>query len=250
MALLAIETATQHLGVAVIVEGRAVSSVEILAGYPHATELPGAVDRVLKTAKVALAALEAIIVDIGPGSFTGLRIGLAFAKALAFPLRKPLVGVASLDVLAAQAAFSPRTICPFLDAKRKNVYAARYRVDCGNPIRHSDYLLAPVDDVLQAINEPTVFLGDGCALYRDRILERCPEAQLAPPDLWLPRVATLGRLGWVKFSQGHRDDPAALTPMYLYAQTCQIHLSNRPPGAPRQPPHQLLHQPERPPGVG
>jgi len=128
MMILAIETATRQLGVAVTDGKQACASYELLGEYPHAVELPEAVNRVLKEACTTLQRCEAIVVDIGPGSFTGLRIGLAFAKALAYPNKKPLVGVSSLDVLAAQLPFVPQVVCPMLDAKQKNVYAALYRL--------------------------------------------------------------------------------------------------------------------------
>ena len=236
MALLAIETATQQLGVAVIDGERVLSSYELLAEYPHSVELPGAVTRVLQAARLRLRELDGLVVDIGPGSFTGLRIGVAFAKSLAFTTQKPLVGIPSLDVLAAQVPFHSQPVCPLLDAKRRNVYAAVYEPSHGGmPAKRGEYLLAPVEDILAQVNGPAIFLGDGCALYRDRITARCPQAQFAPPESWWPQAATLGRLGWLKFSQGQRDDPARLTPLYLYAQTCQVNLSSRPQGAPRKP---------------
>jgi len=236
--VLAIETATRQLGVAVLDGERLAASYELLADYPqypHATELPDAVTRVLKAARTTLEQLDAIVVDIGPGSFTGLRIGLAFAKALAFPAKKTVIGVPSLDVLAAGLPFATRLVCPVLDAKQKNVYAALYRLEGAQVRKQGDYLLSPVDEVLALINEPTIFLGDGCALYRDRMTQRLGErASFAALELWLPRAATLARLGRQRLSQGQRDDPASLVPMYLYPQTCSIHLSSRLPSAPRQ----------------
>ncbi|MBI3011092.1 MAG: tRNA (adenosine(37)-N6)-threonylcarbamoyltransferase complex dimerization subunit type 1 TsaB [Candidatus Omnitrophica bacterium] len=228
MPLLAIETSSRQLGVAVIDGERLLSSYELLADYPHAVELPAALTRVLQAASTTLDQVEAMIIDIGPGSFTGLRIGLAFVKALAFPRRTAVVGVASLDVLAANLPSAPRLVCPILDAKQRNVYAALYRLDAGRPLRQSDYLLGPVDDVLALVKEPAAFLGDGAALYRHRILERCPEAQVADPELWLPRAATLARLGRERFLQGQRDDPATLVPLYLYPLDCSVRSPDRP----------------------
>ena len=216
-------------------DGRLLASYELLADYPHAVELPDAVNRVLAAAHTTLAKLEAVAVDIGPGSFTGLRIGLAFVKALVFPSKKSVVGVPSLDVLAANLPFSPRLVCPLLDAKQKNVYAALYRVEADQPKRQTDYLLGPVEEILSLVKEPVIFLGDGCALYRERIVQRLgASAQFAAPELWLPRAATLARLGAERLAQGQRDDPAGLVPMYLYPQTCSINLSSRPPTAPRK----------------
>jgi tRNA threonylcarbamoyladenosine biosynthesis protein TsaB len=219
---LAIETSTRQMGVALLDEQGARSAYELLADYPHAVELPEAVRRVLKAGGSTLEQVEAIVVDIGPGSFTGLRIGLAFAKALAFPARKPLVGVASLDLLAAGLAFSPRLLCPILDARQGNVYAALYRAEAGAAVRQAEYWLGPVDEVLARVTEPAVFVGDGIASYRDRILARCPQPQFAAQDLWWPRAATLGRLGRDRFLAGQRDDPAKLLPLYLYPLDCSV----------------------------
>ena len=202
MPVLAIETATQQMGLAVHDGERVVSSYELLAESPQTAELPDAVRRVLAGAGTTLGRLETIVVDIGPGSFTGLRIGLAFAKSLALATGKRLVGVSSLDVLAAQLPFSARAVCPVLDAKRKNVYAALYHVERETPVRRTDYLLSPIEEVLQAIGEPTIFLGDGCLLYRDQITARCPEGQFAPPEMWWPKAGTLARLGWARAEAG------------------------------------------------
>jgi tRNA threonylcarbamoyladenosine biosynthesis protein TsaB len=228
MALLAIETATRQLGVAVVDGERTLAAYELLEDYPHAVELPGAVTRVLKAARTSLEALEGIVVDLGPGSFTGLRIGLAFVKALALPAQKPVVGVSSLDVLAANVPFAPRPVCPVLDAKQKNVYAALFLTGERQVTKRTDYLLGPAEAILGRFTEPAIFLGDGCGLYRDLILKHCPKAEFAAPELWLPRAATLGRLGAARFAEGQRDDPARLVPLYLYPFDCSVRGPARP----------------------
>ena len=226
--ILAIETATRQLGAAVVDGERLLASYEVLADNPHAVELPAAVTRVLQAAHTTLAKLDALVIDLGPGSFTGLRIGLAFVKALVFSTKKPLIGISSLDVLAANAPFTRQPICALLDAKQKNVYAALYRLDGTLPIKQTEYLLGHVDDILTRVTEPAIFLGDGCGLYRERILQRCPEPQFASPELWLPRAATLGRLGSQRFLKGERDEPSRLVPMYLYPFDCSVRGPDRP----------------------
>jgi tRNA threonylcarbamoyladenosine biosynthesis protein TsaB len=231
---LAIETATKHLGVALLADEALLGSFELLTQeYPHATELPDAVARVLKGAGLALEDVEAIAVDIGPGSFTGLRIGLSFMKGLTFGRALKVVGVPSLEVLAAGLGPSALPICPILDAKQQKVYAATYRLADGLPARQGDYVLGPVEEALRHAGGPTVFLGDGCAIYRDRILAACPHARVAPQETWLPRAAVLGRLGLARLRRGEADDPATLTPLYLYAQDCGVNLSQRRPTEPR-----------------
>ena len=228
MPLLAIETATKQLGVAVIDGDRVLSSFELLEEYPHAVELPGAVARVLKAARTSLPRIEAIVVDIGPGSFTGLRIGLAFAKALAFPAKKPMIGVSSLDVLAASLPYASRLIVPLLDARQKNAYAALYRNHEGRLTKQTDYLLRPAEEIIARIKEPAVFVGDGCGLYREVIEKRCPDPQFASPEWWLPRVTTLARLGAERLQAGTLDDPATLVPLYLYPLDCSVRGPDRP----------------------
>ncbi len=229
MSLLAIETATRQLGVAVVDGERVLSSYELLAEYPHAVELPDAVTRVVKAARTSLDRLEAIAIDIGPGSFTGLRIGLAFVKALAFPRKTPVVGMSSFDVLAANLPFATGLACPILDAKQKNVYTARYTLEAGRPPKRlTEDLLGPIEQVVARLNEPVIFLGDGCAVYRERLLAQCPGGVFAAPEYWLPRAASLGRLAQARLAQGPADDPARLVPRYLYPQDCQVRGPNRP----------------------
>ena len=228
MAILAIETATRQFGAAVVQDDQVLASYELLADYPHAVELPGAVARVLNEAGTTLEAIEAIAVDIGPGSFTGLRIGLAFVKALAFPSRKPVAGVPSLDVLAANAALAARLVCPVLDARQKNLYAAFYRMQGQQAARQGDYMLGPAEEILAMVKEPAVFLGDGIARYRELILARCPEPQFALPELWLPRVAVLGRLAAARVRRGEADPPDRLVPLYLYPLDCSVRGPDRP----------------------
>ena len=236
MALLAIETSTRQLGVALLDGERVVSAYEVLADYPHAVELPQAVTRVLGVGRTTLAALEGIVVDIGPGSFTGLRIGLAFVKALVFSHQTVTIGVSSLDVLAASLPFTPHLVCPLLDAKQKNVYAALYRLSAEVPQRDSDYLLGPIDEIIDRIKEPTLFLGDGCALYRDRITERLgAKARFAPAELWWPRAAIAARLGHARLARGERDDPQRLVPLYLYPLDCSVRGPDRPTSVLRKP---------------
>ncbi len=235
--LLAIETSSSQLGVALADAGRVVSSYELLADNPHAARLPEAVRYVLDVGGTTLQQVDAIAVDVGPGSFTGLRIGLAFAKALAFPRGLPLVAVCSLDLLATNVPWSPKVVCPILDAKQQNVYAALYRLEGPRAVRVTDPLLAKPGEVLQLLKEPAILLGDGCARYQALITELMGDrADIAPPDLWLPRAGALARLGQERFDAGQRDDPSRLTPLYLYRQDCGVNpaVSRRAPGEPRK----------------
>ena len=225
MRVLAIDTATDQLGVALVDEQRVLASYELLADRPHAVELPQAVNRILQAGGCALERLEGIAVDIGPGSFTGLRIGVAFVKALVFRAKTAVIGVPSLDVLAANIPMAPHRVCPILDAKQRKVYTALYQTRDGVMRKESDYHLATLDELLPMLGKdrPVILLGDGVALYRQRLTQALGERALfAGPEAWLPRAATLGRLGLERLRQGLRDDPSRLVPMYLYPMTCTI----------------------------
>ena len=224
MNLLAIDTATDQLGVALVDETRVLASYEVLAERIHAIELPQAVTRVLQAAHLTLPQVDAIAVDIGPGAFTGLRIGAAFVKALAFTAKKPVIGVPSLDVLAAGVPCAQSLVCPMLDAKQRKVYAARYRTTNGALRKQSDYELLSVDELLPTFGqEEVIVLGNGAALYRDRLQQVLGNrVMFADPALGLPNAAVLGRLGLERLNAGQRDDPSTLVPMYLHPRHCTI----------------------------
>ncbi len=240
MSVLAIDTSSDRLGVAVVDEARVLASYAVLAERPHAAELPQALTRVLDASGQTFAELEGVALDIGPGSFTGLRIGLAFVKALLFHTERPLVAVPSLDVLAANARYATEAICPIVDAKQRKLYAGLFHAEQGRLRRDADYLLASVDDVVAMLrerlrlDERVIFLGDGVGRYGEAIASALgSRAVLATPDVWLPDAAALGRLGLERLRQGARDNPRDLVPMYLHPMDCSIRPSSRPPSAPR-----------------
>ncbi len=224
MSVLAIETSTERMGVALVNETKVLSLYELLAERPHAVELPQAVTRVLQAGGETLEHLEGIAIDIGPGSFTGLRIGLSFVKALALAKPVPVIGVASLDVLASNVPFATDLVCPVIDAKQHKVYSALYHANGAQMEKQSDYALSTLEELTQRLGQQRVlFLGDGASVYRQALIERMGErAAFADPEWWYPQAAVLGRLGLTRFRAGQRDNPKDLVPMYLHPMTCTI----------------------------
>ncbi len=229
MRLLAIETATQVLGAAVIDETRILATSSLLIPHPpHAAELPGLVDRLLRASRTEWSALDGIVLDSGPGSFTGLRIGASFAKALAFARKLPLVAVPSLDVLAAGVPFSPLPVFPVLDAKRKSIYGAVYEPGQAGLKRRTEYALASPEEIVAGCSGPAAFLGDACPLYGARLLNLRPGSVILPEDFWWPKPETLARLGRERFLAGQRDDAGKFIPLYLYPLDCSIRKEAQP----------------------
>lgn len=193
MIWLGIETANAPLSVSVVKEGKVVAEVVQNIKLTHSVGAMPAVEEVLKKAEIKPAELDGIAVSEGPGSYTGVRIGVTVAKTLAWSLQKPLVGVSSLKVLAANARVSNYPVCALFDARRQNIYAGVYEGIALTPIiedhhDHIDGLLTKLD----ALKRPILFVGTDVELYFEKIQAILGErAVRAPFTLDLPRASEL-----------------------------------------------------------
>jgi tRNA threonylcarbamoyladenosine biosynthesis protein TsaB len=179
----------------------------------HVASLPGLVERVLGAAGVSITDVEAVAVSIGPGSFTGLRIALGFAKGLVLAGGLPLVGVPTLEALAWVADAAPgETVCAALDARKREVYAALFETTADGPRRRSpDMALAP-DALGTRLVPPCVLVGDAGEVYGE-ILGRA--AAVRPFATHHPRGGVVARLGAARLAAGERADPGTLEPVYV-----------------------------------
>ena len=165
MLVLGIETSTTQGGVAIVGEDRVLYEAVLNVEVTHSERLLPAVDRALAEARISLETLGGIAVSIGPGSLTGLRIGLSTAKGLAYATGLPLVGVPTLEAMAWALPAARWQVCPVLDARKHEVYAALFRHETEGLRRITeDAALAP-DDLCRLIRNPTLFLGEGVATY-------------------------------------------------------------------------------------
>jgi tRNA threonylcarbamoyladenosine biosynthesis protein TsaB len=183
----------------------------------HAASLPGLVERVLADAGHQLDDVEAVAVSIGPGSFTGLRVGVAFAKGLAFAGGVPVVAVPTLEALARVAdATIGETVCAALDARKREVYAAFFRVEAAGVRRLGpDRALAP-EALAERLDTGCVLVGDAGEVY-GKIL--APRAVVRPFATYHPRAGVVARLGWERLLAGEAARPGAglgeLEPVYV-----------------------------------
>lgn len=200
-------------------EGQPVAQVWEAAGEEHCRQLLPWIKWLLETKGVDLQELAAVAVSCGPGSFTGLRIGLATAKGLALGLGLPLVGVATLDALAQNTAGWPGLICAVLAGRRDELYAAGYRQGPDHSVeRISDYLVGPPSVVVELCREEkeqVVFVGAAAEPYLEIWvgLLACRAYFLEGFNNY-PRAAEVCRLGWEKFRTGQTNG-LALSPLYL-----------------------------------
>ena len=225
MNILAIDTSSKHFSLAVAKNGKALYSRGIFLKKVLSDSIMPAIQGILKKSGLTLAKLDGFAVGLGPGSFTSLRVGLATVKGLAFALKKPVVGIPSLDVLALNLAGDGQ-ICVVCDAKRNMVYACLYQKKGNELKRKSKYLLADIKDVLKRIKGEVTFVGDGVPLFRETIEKAAGiKARFANEKQMYPRAKHLATLALKRFEAKDYDAPETLVPLYLYPEDCQVQKS-------------------------
>jgi len=225
MIVLGIETATAQVGCALGgVEG-VFASFHASKGRRHAETLVPAIRFVCDTAQVELQEISVVAVDIGPGLFTGLRVGIATAKAMASALRVPVIGLSSLDLLAHQVRHSPRLIVPVIDGKRGEVFSATYRHVQGGIQRLSEPRVGTADDLaneLRANREDALIVGDGALRYADVLAEDSGQVELGQVGTQWPSAADLVELAQPKALREEFVPAWELEPLYLRKSDAEI----------------------------
>ncbi|MCK4463971.1 MAG: tRNA (adenosine(37)-N6)-threonylcarbamoyltransferase complex dimerization subunit type 1 TsaB [Candidatus Omnitrophica bacterium] len=224
MKILAYDTSNKFLSVAILDEEELLSNFHKDIGINHSSMLIPTIDKTLKHAHLKLKNIDAIALSIGPGSFTGLRIGVSTAKALSLVTDIPVIGVPSLDVIAYNYIEKEGYISPVLDAKKNKVYSVIYESSSGEISRISEYLLVDVDNLLERLKGPTLFFGDGLSLYGEYMAKNCPLIKFSKNTDWYPRAEIVGKLGLQKIKKGYREDIDKLVPMYLHPKECNIRI--------------------------
>lgn len=223
MQLLALETATLSGGVAIIGDGGLVAEYRLNIQVTHSERVLLMIDRVLKEAKVPLEEIDAVALSIGPGSFTGLRIGLATAKGLCLGTGKPMVPVSTLMALACRVPFSSLPVVPLLDAKKKEVYGGIFQFDKGSVQQLMKDSVCPVEEILRQLQGPALFLGDGAKVYADTIRDKLGgNAHFAPVSLSLPSAASVAEIAFEKLQKWEVSDPFSVVPVYLRRSEAEI----------------------------
>ena len=181
------------------------------------------INTVCSLANLKAGDVDGFAVTIGPGSFTGLRIGISTIKGLAFSLGKPVVGVSSLDALAWQCAQSAYLICPLLDARKKEVYACRYRFKNNELIKDDTEKVASPAEAVRGIREPSIFVGNAVQLYRENISAELGElAHFAAWGQHTIRASSIAWLGMTGFYRQQTDDVALLIPQYIRKPDAEV----------------------------
>jgi len=210
MKILAIDTSTDYLSLAVLDNGKVLAKFHQKTSMRHSILLVPTIDKMLKRARLKVKDIDCFAISIGPGSFTGLRIGVTVIKGLAYALKKPVVAVPTLDVIAWNAQNFKGMICPVLDARKNKVYACIYRSDENAVKKISKYLLLPLEELLKKIRkyDKVIFLGD----TKDNNFKKD----------WHPKAEVVARLALEDFKKKRFVKPEELEPLYLYSKECDI----------------------------
>jgi tRNA threonylcarbamoyladenosine biosynthesis protein TsaB len=186
------------------------------------------IDLVLKGEGFALADVEGLAVGIGPGSWTGVRVGVTVGKILAYAANKPICGISSLDALAYQAKDIPSLLCPLVDAGRENVYAAFHRARGGTTVQEGGYYVGHIMGLLEMVEEPALFLGSAAHLYHQIIAEKLGSlADFGGEPEDVQRGSVVALLAWLRLGRGESDDALSLSPLYLRESAAQALLARR-----------------------
>jgi tRNA threonylcarbamoyladenosine biosynthesis protein TsaB len=219
MLTLAIETATKTVGLAVLREEEVLAELHLNLGRHHAEILLPALEKLCLLTGADPTRVDLFACTVGPGSFTGVRIGVSTVKGLALAAGKPIAGVSTLEALAMNAAPCPNLICPMLDARKNEVYAGLYRVrKDGLPEAAGAERLVDVKTLLSDLEgEEVIFLGDGAVRYEKLIGERFPGRCLLDHHdrLHHLRASVVGLIGLRRYRSGDYLDPLTVAPKYL-----------------------------------
>jgi tRNA threonylcarbamoyladenosine biosynthesis protein TsaB len=227
MKILGIDTATPILALGIVDEEKVLSEIRFNAGQTHAQLLLPSIEKILKDADLELEDLNGIALSIGPGSFTGLRIGLATAKGLCFASGKPLLTVSTLDGLVYFNRTLPYPLVPVLDAKKNEVYSAVYNSREGVLERISDYWVLSAEKLVAKIPEEVIFLGLGLEVFLDRLKELCGEkAHFLAGERNLPSGSSIAFLGLEKFRRSEFEDLEKAEPLYLRSSDAELKFKN------------------------
>ena len=179
------------------------------------------IDKLLKGNKLSIKDVDAIAISKGPGSFTGLRIGVATCKGISLALGIKVIGVPTLDVIAENfISYEDHILCPVIDAKKNKLYSAFYKVEKGKLKKLSEDMLIDADLLVKKIKKPTLMFGDGIKIY-EKELKKNKFVELSKKE-WFPKAEIVAKIGSGQAKKKRFVNSDKLVPLYLHSQYCQV----------------------------
>lgn len=228
MKILAVDTATQNCSVAVMDRDTLLAEMTIGSGRTHSRHLMTIIDTVIEMAGLQVDQVDGFAVTIGPGSFTGLRIGISTVKGLSYALHKPVVGVSSLDALAWQFRHTSLLICAAIDARKKEVYSCRYRFDDQAMTKEGRERVASPIETVRGIDEPCLFVGNGALVYKEMISAELGKLALfADVNRNIIRASTIAGLSLSMIEQTPAENVTSLVPQYIRKSDAELKIGQK-----------------------
>ena len=234
MKILAVDTSTMIATCAVLDEEKLLGEFSINQEMTHSENLVPMIKEVLDNLNLKVSDIDLYGVAIGPGSFTGLRIGIATVKSFAHVFDKPIVGVSTLEGLAFNLPYNKGTIVPMIDARRDRVYTGIYRWDMGNLSNIMEPSIMKIEELLEILNKDhsdIMVNGNGTLLHKDKIFSVLDgKVELAPIGLNGCRAASIAELSLKKYRNGESNNYYSLVPEYLRESQAQRELRKKESG--------------------
>lgn len=219
MKILSIDTSSKVASVAIMDEQKLICEYTINHKMTHSQRLMPIIKEVLQASDLEISDIDLFAVAIGPGSFTGIRIGVATAKALAHSYNKPIIGINTLDMLALGGAYFDGIICPIIDARNNQVYTSLYSWESDQPKIISEYIGIDMQELMAMLKEKkekVIFMGDGVLSFKQCIIDTLKEQAFFTPIYNITQNASkVAQSALYKFNKGIHDDFLTLTPFYL-----------------------------------
>lgn len=227
MKILALDTTTMGCSVALCDGNDLIAELSVRKKQTHSKHLMEMIDQVLRSGGLLLSEVDAFAVARGPGSFTGLRIGLSTAKGLSFVTGKPLAGVSSLEALAKGIAWSDIPVCTLIDARKHEMYMGCYSLDGGNWVAVEEPCVAGPEEICTRINRKTLFIGTGVDVFGTVLKKALGSlAVFTHPSFHEIRARSVAQLGYTRILDKGKDETLQITPSYIRKSDAEINYEN------------------------
>ncbi len=214
--LLAVDTSTAQVGLALYDGERVLGEMTWTSRAHHTEQVPPALAELLARSEVKMAEVQALGVALGPGSFTSLRVGLSLMKGIALARRIPLIGIPSLDIVAAAQPLMDLPLAAVLQAGRGRLAVGLYAASETGWQAQGPAVVSTVEELSRRIKSPTIVCGELTGDERQRLARKRINVHLASPARSVRRPGLLAELAWERWQAGGSDDPASLAPVYLH----------------------------------
>ena len=228
MLVLGIDTSTPHSSICLATEAGVLAACELGRGNAHAEFVAPAIAFCLEHAQIPMSSVSGVAVSLGPGLFTGMRVGISTAQMLAHARRLPVVGLNSLDLLAFPVRHVRRLICSVVDARRGELFWAFYRSAPGGVQRVTEFRVGPPEKLageIEAIPDDVLCIGDGAVAHR--ALLESTGAEVGSPSMAYPNAHALVELALPRFIREETQRPEDLRPIYIRKADARINWQNR-----------------------